>query len=92
MSRWPDDGLARQGKLFRVGNGANLVDVTYVDSAARAHQVGEVGPLPALGFFFKDPAGSDEHRTWAGNLAALELHVPQWQVDDDAFLRDLVSQ
>ncbi len=22
----------------------------------------EVGPLPALGFFFKDPAGSDEHR------------------------------
>jgi len=29
---------------------------------ARAHQVGEVGPLTALGFFFKDPAGSDEHR------------------------------
>jgi myo-inositol-1-phosphate synthase len=23
---------------------------------------GEVGPLPALGFFFKDPVGSDEHR------------------------------
>jgi myo-inositol-1-phosphate synthase len=23
---------------------------------------GEVGPVPALGFFFKDPVGSDEHR------------------------------
>jgi myo-inositol-1-phosphate synthase len=22
---------------------------------------GESGPLPALGFFFKDPVGSDEH-------------------------------
>ena len=29
---------------------------------ARAHEVGEVGPLAALGFFFKDPAGSAEHR------------------------------
>jgi myo-inositol-1-phosphate synthase len=29
--------------------------------ALRAHEVGEVGPLP-FGFFFKDPAGSDEHR------------------------------
>ena len=29
---------------------------------ARAHEVGEAGALPALGFFFKDPAGSDEHR------------------------------
>ena len=28
---------------------------------ARAHQVGETGPLGALGFFFKNPAGSDEH-------------------------------
>ncbi|MFE6648664.1 inositol-3-phosphate synthase [Nocardioides sp. NPDC057772] len=27
----------------------------------RAHQVGEAGPLP-FGFFFKDPAGSTEHR------------------------------
>lgn len=27
----------------------------------RAHEVGETGPLP-LGFFFKDPAGSREHR------------------------------
>jgi len=27
----------------------------------RAHEVGEVGPLP-FGFFFKDPAGSAEHR------------------------------
>lgn len=28
---------------------------------ARAHEVGEVGPLGALGFFFKNPAGSDVH-------------------------------
>ncbi len=28
---------------------------------ARAHQVGESGPLGALGFFFKNPAGSDVH-------------------------------
>lgn len=39
---------------------------------ARAHQVGQSGPLGALGFFFKDPAGSNEHRLseqWE-NLAA----------------------
>lgn len=30
--------------------------------AALAHAAGESGPLPALGFFFKDPLGSDEHR------------------------------
>lgn len=29
---------------------------------ARAHEVGEVGPVGEFGFFFKDPAGSDEHR------------------------------
>jgi myo-inositol-1-phosphate synthase len=29
---------------------------------ARAHEAGEVGPVGAFGFFFKDPAGSDEHR------------------------------
>jgi myo-inositol-1-phosphate synthase len=29
---------------------------------ARAHERGVSGPLGALGFFFKDPAGSDEHR------------------------------
>jgi myo-inositol-1-phosphate synthase len=29
---------------------------------ARAHEVGESGPLAPLGFFFKDPVGSDEHR------------------------------
>jgi myo-inositol-1-phosphate synthase len=28
---------------------------------ARAHQVGETGPLGALAFFFKNPAGSDVH-------------------------------
>lgn len=28
---------ARSGKLFRVGDGENRVDVTYVDNAARAH-------------------------------------------------------
>jgi myo-inositol-1-phosphate synthase len=45
--------------------------------AARAHQAGEVGPLAALAFFFKDPIGSTEHRlstqydqlcAWAGGL------------------------
>lgn len=44
---------------------------------ARAHERGEVGPLRALAFFFKDPAGTNEHRlaaqfetlvTWAGQL------------------------
>jgi len=30
----------------------------------RAHEVAETGPLP-FGFFFKDPAGSDEHRLGA---------------------------
>ncbi|GLU47989.1 inositol-3-phosphate synthase [Nocardiopsis ansamitocini] len=29
---------------------------------ARAHAMGETGPVGAMGFFFKDPAGSDEHR------------------------------
>jgi myo-inositol-1-phosphate synthase len=29
---------------------------------ARAHQLGHTGPLGALGFFFKSPAGTDEHR------------------------------
>ncbi|WP_129667607.1 inositol-3-phosphate synthase, partial [Phytoactinopolyspora endophytica] len=28
---------------------------------ARAHEAGQVGPLAALGFFFKDPAGGDVH-------------------------------
>lgn len=45
---------------------------------ARAHEAGEVGPLGALAFFFKDPVGSSEHRlstqydqlcAWAANLA-----------------------
>lgn len=29
---------------------------------ARAHEIGEVGPVGAFGFFFKDPVGTDEHR------------------------------
>jgi myo-inositol-1-phosphate synthase len=29
---------------------------------AGAHKAGETGPLGALGFFFKDPLGSTEHR------------------------------
>jgi myo-inositol-1-phosphate synthase len=32
---------------------------------ARAHEVGESGPLAALGFFFKDPVGTSEHRLGA---------------------------
>ena len=40
---------------------------------ARAHEVGEVGPIAALGFFFKDPAGSDEHR-----LAAQWDALTEW--------------
>lgn len=44
---------------------------------ARASQAGLQGPIGELGFFFKDPAGSDEHRLgtqfdalvdWAGRL------------------------
>ena len=46
---------------------------------ARAHEVGRVGPQPALAFFFKDPVGTDEHRLaaqfealvdWAQSFAA----------------------
>lgn len=40
---------------------------------ARAHEVGEVGPIAPLGFFFKDPAGSDEHR-----LAAQWDALTEW--------------
>ncbi|WP_067815263.1 inositol-3-phosphate synthase [Actinomadura kijaniata] len=29
---------------------------------ARSHETGGAGPLPELGFFFKDPVGSGEHR------------------------------
>lgn len=44
---------------------------------ARAHAAGRRGPIGELGFFFKDPAGSDEHRlaaqfdalvAWAASL------------------------
>jgi len=28
---------ARKGRLFKVGDGTNLVDITYIDNAARAH-------------------------------------------------------
>jgi len=38
---------------------------------ARAHQVGETGPLGPLGFFFKNPAGSEVHalsEQWAALL------------------------
>jgi len=37
---------------------------------AKAHAAGESGALPALGFFFKDPIGSDEHGL-AAQFAAL---------------------
>ena len=33
---------------------------------------GEVGPLPALGFFFKDPVGSDEHRLFEQHRSLTE--------------------
>jgi myo-inositol-1-phosphate synthase len=45
---------------------------------ARAHERGEVGPVGAFGFFFKDPVGTDEQRLaqqfaalvdWAGRSA-----------------------
>jgi myo-inositol-1-phosphate synthase len=42
---------------------------------ARAHEAGEVGPLGALGFFFKDPAGSAEHR-----LEAQYDRLREWAV------------
>lgn len=35
--------------------------IDLVRLVARAEEVGESGPLGALGFFFKDPIGSDEH-------------------------------
>ncbi len=46
--------------------------------AARAHEAGEVGPVEEFGFFFKNPADSDEHRlaaqwdalaSWCARLA-----------------------
>ncbi|XVS67576.1 inositol-3-phosphate synthase [Actinosynnema sp. CA-299493] len=53
-----------------------VLDLTRLVAAAHAN--GRVGALGALGFFFKDPLGSDEHRfaeqtrelyRWAGELA-----------------------
>ncbi len=52
-----------------------VLDLTRL--VAAAHAAGRVGALGALGFFFKDPLGSDEHRfaeqtrelyRWAGEL------------------------
>jgi myo-inositol-1-phosphate synthase len=40
---------------------------------AGAHLAGETGPLGALGFFFKDPLGSDEHR-----LAEQAVALSDW--------------
>lgn len=51
---------------------------------AAAHQAGQSGPLGALGFFFKDPVGTDEHALerqfqalcdWAATLAGHPSHV-----------------
>ena len=50
---------------------------------ARAHEVGEVGPLAALGFFFKDPAGSTEHRLSA-QWDALTRGAPGSERPDEA--------
>ena len=53
-----------------------ILDLTRL--TALAHAAGEVGPLPGLAFFFKDPVGTDEHRfaeqttmltEWATSLA-----------------------
>jgi myo-inositol-1-phosphate synthase len=53
-----------------------VLDLTRL--VAAAHAAGRVGALGALGFFFKDPLGGDEHRfaeqtrelyRWAGELA-----------------------
>ena len=46
------DSSARRAARPRPG--ARLADL--------ALRRGEAGPLPALGFFFKDPVGADEHR------------------------------
>ncbi|MEU3271947.1 inositol-3-phosphate synthase [Saccharomonospora sp. NPDC006951] len=52
-----------------------VLDLARFTSAA--HAAGQAGPLGALGFFFKDPVGTDEHRlaeqfaalvAWAGEL------------------------
>ncbi|GAA3747325.1 myo-inositol-1-phosphate synthase [Spinactinospora alkalitolerans] len=40
---------------------------------ARAHETGATGPVGAFGFFFKDPAGSEEHR-----LAAQWEELTAW--------------
>jgi 2-alkyl-3-oxoalkanoate reductase len=47
---------ARSGRLFRVGDGTNLVDVTYVENAAEAHllaadALGERSPLRGRAYF-----------------------------------------
>ena len=55
-------GLAEHGQAMTVPEVQAVFDraiqARLVDLAMRR---GESGPLPALGFFFKDPAGSDEH-------------------------------
>ncbi|MEN3358836.1 MAG: myo-inositol-phosphate synthase, partial [Mycobacteriales bacterium] len=52
---------------------------------ARAHEIGDVGPVGAFGYFFKDPVGTDEHRleaqfdalrAWAGRAAGFPRPEP----------------
>jgi 2-alkyl-3-oxoalkanoate reductase len=47
---------ARSGRLFRIGDGTNMVDVTYVENAAEAHllaadALGERSPLRGRAYF-----------------------------------------
>jgi nucleoside-diphosphate-sugar epimerase len=47
---------ARQGKLIRVGDGTNLVDMIYIDNAAAAHvaaldKLAEAGPAGGRAYF-----------------------------------------
>lgn len=52
---------ARAGRLRRIGDGTNLVDVTYVDNAARAHlqaadSLGEQAATRGRAYFIGQPA------------------------------------
>ncbi len=63
-------------QFTRQGSDSTLASPLVLDLVrlvARAHEAGEVGPLSALGFFFKEPIGSTEH-----SVAAQWTNLIDW--------------
>lgn len=67
--------LARRRRLWRIGDGANRVDVTYVDNAAWAHvlaleHLADSGSPPAGRAYFIGDATPVRLWDWAGSMLA----------------------